>query len=191
MQLLIIKIPVSPAASDSRGESSQLSRPSVIRSVLNPHVPLSEGELPRVVGPALSNYEDSDMLDVLGHCFTDPLFQSLLRFPDGTELAPSQFDELLTSTQMEPVEEVELAQGRPVGSVLKLLSESMLERERETGLSSVMGPEMCLTTEEKNRLTDLFNGQVSACRDCMPVRLVGPSRTRTGLLSWRTTFLFT
>ena len=128
--------------------------------------------MPRVVGPALSNYEDSDMLDVLGHCFTDPMFQSLLRFPDGTELTPSQFDELLTSTQMESVEEVELAQGRPVGSVLKLLSESMLERERDTGLSSVMGPEMCLTTEEKNRLTDLFNGQVSACRDCMPVRLV-------------------
>ena len=79
---------MSPVVFETRGESSSISRPSVIRSVLNPNIPL-EGDLPRrTVELELPIHED--LLDVLGHCFTDPLFQSLLRFPDGTGLTPVQ-----------------------------------------------------------------------------------------------------
>ena len=152
-----------------------MSRPSVIRSVLNPNIPLSEGELPRTAEPELSNYDDPDLLNVLGHCFTDPLFQSLLRFPDGTELTPAQVDEVLSCAEDEAEQQEEVeeeVEGRPGGSVLKMLGEPGLEWK--SGPCSVMaGPEMCLTTEEKHRLTDLFNRQVSACRDCMPLRWVG------------------
>ena len=141
-------------------ESSRLSRPSVIRSVLNPDIPLCEGDLPRPVVDRRPppDYEDPDLLDVLGHCFTDPLFQSLLRFPDGTELNPAQLDEVLSCGQSEVI---------PAGSAVKMLREPW--PGRQTGLGWA-GPEMCLTTEEKHRLTELFDKQVSACRDCMPVR---------------------
>ena len=74
---------------ETRGESSSISRPSVIRSVLNPNIPLDGRDLPRrTMELEMPNHED--LHDVLGHCFTDPLFQSLLRFPDETELTPVQ-----------------------------------------------------------------------------------------------------
>ena len=78
-----------------------------------------------------------------------------------------QIDEVLSSAGAE--EEIE---GRPGGSAVKMLGETGLERE--AGYCSVIaGPEICLTTEEKSHLTYLFNKQVDACKDCMPVRLVG------------------
>ena len=137
----------------------------MIRSVLNPSIPLGEGDLQRrTLEPELGKSEDHDLLDVLGHCFTDPLFQSLLRFPDGTELSAVQVDEVLGTAVAE-------VGGQPGGSGVKLLKETGLERK--AGLCSVIaGPEICLTTEEKCRLTDLFHKQVDACKDCMPVRWV-------------------
>ena len=39
-------------------------------------------------------------------------------------------------------------------------------------IPSMMGPEMCLTIEEKNVLGQLFGKQITACRNCCPVRSV-------------------
>ena len=84
----MLPVLVSTSVCERSGESSpscsSLARPSVIRSVLNPEIPLSW------LDPVRPNYQDQDLLDVLGHCFTDPLFQSLLRFPDGTEMSEDQ-----------------------------------------------------------------------------------------------------
>ena len=90
----MLPVLVSTSVCERSGESSpscsSLARPSVIRSVLNPEIPLSEGRVSRRLDPVRPNYQDQDLLDVLGHCFTDPLFQSLLRFPDGTEMSEDQ-----------------------------------------------------------------------------------------------------
>ena len=58
---------------------------------------------------------------------------------------------------------------------MKMLGFAGLERERESAghWSVLAGPEICLTTEEKSRLADLFDRQVAACRYCIPVRYVG------------------
>ena len=37
-------------------------------------------------------------------------------------------------------------------------------------ISSIMGPEICFTTEEKKFLSRLFGKQIIACRNCCPDR---------------------
>ena len=177
-----------------RGERSIINRPSVIRSVLNPSIPLGEGELTRrdksveakyenqnlkpILTPSISpsegqrpcheeaerpQNEEQYMLDVLGHCFTDPLFQNLLRSP-VSGLTALDADDVLRTAEAE-----EEGKESPGGFTMKMLAVS--QPEMETRLSCVMaGPEICLTTEEKSRLSELFNNQVTACKGCLPVR---------------------
>ena len=196
----MLPVLVSTTMCERSGESSpscsSLARPSVIRSVLNPEIPLSEGRVSRRLDPVRPNYQDQDLLDVLGHCFTDPLFQSFLRFPDGTEMSEDQVRTNITKifqyckalnqweywiylVQVDDVlstggGELEL-QLKPPGTSKVKMGFAGLERERESAghWSVLAGPEICLTTEEKSRLADLFDRQVAACRYCIPVRYVG------------------
>ena len=119
------------------------------------------------------------MLDVLGHCFTDPLFQNLLRSPVRLLTAVDADDVLRTAEAEEEVKE------SPGGFTMKMLGVS--QPECEGRLSCVMaGPEICLTTEEKSRLSELFNNQVTACKGCLPVRWVGKRfiiKSRLGFMS--------
>ena len=69
---------------------------------------------------------------------------------------------------------MEIEDKRPRNDVPKL-SPAPQEEEREenqtTGHCSVIsGLEMALTREESDLLDHLFNTQVAACKECLPVR---------------------
>ena len=99
---------------------------------------------------------------------TDPMFLSFQKFSDGGDLTALQVDELLKKTL------AEIEDKRYMSEVLDF-SPADKNQEREESQPSnqcsvISGLEMRLTSEETRLLDHLVSNQVTACRDCMPVR---------------------
>ena len=128
---------------------------SVIRSRSLPTVGLSvssirQNETPTFPPDLRDLLQDNNYLH---HCFTDPLEQFILRQSlEGMNL--SKLREVLRGSPEKAQEEEEEIET-PTHSQIPLNS----------------GPEMCLTVEEKDNLSQFADRQVSACRGCMPTSL--------------------
>ena len=93
-------------------------------------------------------------------------------------IASIQVDRILSEVR-EEIEEKQRQEGQEVPRTeedRRTEAEDLVEIQEDDvriGLGyipSMMGPEMCLTIEEKNVLGQLFGKQITACRNCCPVR---------------------